>query len=401
MRNICPVCGLDSTGTAKFNVGVYPNLTFALDGFDRYSTGEIDATGWQKKGFVFLTGPAQTTASFSIRNNSQGGGGNDWAMDDIAVATCLPNMQYNPSNNPTVCVQNASNIQDIVRSHFNNYVYYKWQRSQDGGATYSDVSLVFGPVTPTFNVGLGLWEYTTNHMVPPSEAMFANNGDIYRVIAATTPGNLGSTNCVVTNGVNFVTMNILNCGTPLKTDLLTFNGKLSGDKGVLSWTTSKEEDPLIYFVQRSTDGENFKTVGSVNSHNDPSSITNQYSFTDPTAVSGKVYYRLEMAVLTNNKKYSRIIDLSLYSNNKFGIASVVNPFNQVLDFSINSPEDAKIEADLVDMFGKVVKHKTFVIHNGLSLVNFTDTQTLPTGTYVLRIQNNSQVFTQKVMKRNQ
>jgi hypothetical protein len=400
MRNICPVCGLDSTASPKYNVGVYPNLTFALDGFDRYSTGEIDATGWQKKGFVFLTGPAQTTASFSIRNNSQGGGGNDWAMDDIAVATCLPNMKYNPSNNPTVCLLNASNIADTIRSFFNNYVYYKWQRSVDGGATFTDVSIVHGPATPTFNASLGLWEYWTNFMVPPAWATLANTGDIYRAVAATTPGNLGSTNCVVTNGINFVTMNVLNCGTPLKTDLLSFNGKLSGDKGVLSWTTSREEDPLMYFIQRSSDGINFKTVGSLSSHNSPSSITNQYTFTDPTAVDGKVYYRLEMAAQTNNKKYSRIIDLSLYSSNKFGLAGVVNPFNQVLDFSINSPEDAKIDADLVDMFGKVVKRKTFVIHNGLSLLSFTDTQALPTGTYVLRIQNNGQVFTEKVMKRN-
>lgn len=401
MRNICPNCGLDSSGSAKYNVGVYPNLTFALDGFDRYSTGEIDANGWQKKGFVFLTGPAQTTASFSIRNNSQGGGGNDWAMDDISVATCLPNMKYNPSNNPTVCVQNASNLADTIRSFFNNYVYYKWQRSVDGGATYTDVSFVYGPATPTFNASLGLWEYWTNFMVPPQWATLANNGDMYRAVAATTPGNLGSSNCVVTNGINFVTMNILNCGTPLKTDLLSFNGKLNGDKSVLSWTTSKEEDPLMYFIERSTDGVNFTRAGSMNSHNDPSSITNSYTFTDPVAVSGKVYYRLEMATLTNNKKYSRIIDLSLYSNNMFKIASVVNPFNQVLEFSLNSPENAKIEADLVDMFGKVVKHKTFVIHTGVSLLNFTDTQTLPTGAYVLRIQNNDQVFTQKVMKRNQ
>jgi hypothetical protein len=36
----------------------------------------------------------------------------------------------------------------------------------------------------------------------------------------------------------------------------------------------------------------------------------------------------------------------------------------------------------------------------LSLLSFTDTQALPTGTYVLRIQNNGQVFTEKVMKRN-
>lgn len=400
MRNICAVCGIDSTPTSKYNPGVYPNLTFAMDGLDRYNTGEIDTLGWIKKGFVFLTGPTQTTASFSIRNNSQGGGGNDWAMDDIAVATCLPSMVYSPSANPTVCVLNASNISDTVRSFFNNYVYFKWQRSTDGGANYVDVSPTQGPATPTFNASLGLWEYVTNQLILPAWATLANNGDIYRVIAATTPGNITSTNCVVTNGVNFVTMNVLNCGTPLKTDLFSFNGKLNGDKAALAWVTSKEDDPLMYFIQRSTDGVNFKTVGSLNSHNISANLTNQYSFTDPNAVSGKVYYRLEMAALTNNKKYSRVIELSLSDNNRFAINNVINPFNQVLDFSINSPEDAKIEADLLDIFGKVVKRKTFVIHNGVSLLSFTGVEALPSGTYVLRIVNNDQIITKKVLKRN-
>ena len=29
---------------------------------------------------------------------------------------------------------------DTVRSYFNNYVYYKWQRSTDGGASWNDVT---------------------------------------------------------------------------------------------------------------------------------------------------------------------------------------------------------------------------------------------------------------------
>ena len=86
-----------STAPANGYPGVYPNLSFALNDLDYYNTGEIDTLGWLKKGFVFRTGAAQTSAVFSIRNNSQGGGGNDWVMDDIAVATCLPTMSYSPT----------------------------------------------------------------------------------------------------------------------------------------------------------------------------------------------------------------------------------------------------------------------------------------------------------------
>ncbi|HYK55642.1 MAG TPA: hypothetical protein VEV15_04125, partial [Flavisolibacter sp.] len=74
-RNICPTCGADYQTGSNYTPrqpGVMPNLTFALDGVDRYNTGEIsymnvnsNSGGWVKKGFVFITGPTQTSATLS------------------------------------------------------------------------------------------------------------------------------------------------------------------------------------------------------------------------------------------------------------------------------------------------------------------------------------------------
>lgn len=107
-RNICPKCSCDSNGRGALNTlfngpyppGVKPNLTFQLNGIDYYTTGDIPYTGlWEKKGFTYLTGPAQTSFTLSIRNNSPGGGGNDWAVDDVSLSTCVPDIElnYNPS----------------------------------------------------------------------------------------------------------------------------------------------------------------------------------------------------------------------------------------------------------------------------------------------------------------
>jgi hypothetical protein len=123
VRNICPTCGIDSTGAqfagtvtspAQGYPGVLPNLTFVLDSVDRYSTGYLDTVGWQKKGFLFRTGPTQDSMTFSIRNNGQGGGGNDWVLDDITITTCLPTMSYSPSMSPNVCEGNALTIHDLI-----------------------------------------------------------------------------------------------------------------------------------------------------------------------------------------------------------------------------------------------------------------------------------------------
>ncbi|MBL7749721.1 MAG: hypothetical protein JNM19_19955, partial [Chitinophagaceae bacterium] len=87
MRNICSKCGCDSNGVGATgggyipsaladSSGVRPNLAMALDGVDYYTTGDLVYNGqWVKKGFTFLTGPAQTSFTMRFYNNSPGGGG--------------------------------------------------------------------------------------------------------------------------------------------------------------------------------------------------------------------------------------------------------------------------------------------------------------------------------------
>jgi len=66
-RNICSRCACDSNGKAPGNAGyiptgpgdssgVHPNLTFNVNGYDYYTTGDIPYTGqWIRKGFTYLT----------------------------------------------------------------------------------------------------------------------------------------------------------------------------------------------------------------------------------------------------------------------------------------------------------------------------------------------------------
>ena len=90
VRNICPTCGNDpATGTSTTASGVNPNLAINLNGDNYYSSGDITYTGqWVQKSFTFLNG-SSTTATLDIKNNAPGGGGNDWALDDISMTQCL------------------------------------------------------------------------------------------------------------------------------------------------------------------------------------------------------------------------------------------------------------------------------------------------------------------------
>ncbi len=403
VQNICAVCGIDSigqqfTGTATAPAsgypGVYPNLTFALDGVDRYNSGRIDTVGWIKKGFVFLTGPAQTTATLSIRNNAQGGGGNDWVLDDISIATCFPSMSYSPSSTPVVCMGNQLAIGDTVRSLYNNYTYYVWQRSQDNG-THGRILLPCKLRSPVLNGSQ--YEYITTYTVPPSATNLSDSGDIYRVYTATTSSNITNPSCIANDGSAPISLTVYNCGPPLGVDLISFSGKLNNGTADLVWVTSKEDEPVSYNIDKSRNGVDFYTLGTVNGHGN-SSDNNYYQFTDPTLVAGKVWYRIAIISKDGKKKYSRIISLSDQTI-AFDFSNVINPFSHEIDFGISVPENARIEATLINLAGKPVRRANFSVYTGTNSLTISDTENLPAGMYILQVKDDDKVISKKLMKK--
>ena len=419
IKNICSKCSCDSNGVGAQGAGyvpfapgdssgVQPNLAFDIDGVDYFTTGNIVNTGvssnqqgsdstntWVKRGFTYLTGLAQTSLTLSIRNNAPGGGGNDWALDDISLATCLPNMKYSPSLNPTVCDSNSITINDTVQSYFNNYNYYKWQRSTDGGTTWSDVTGPLGPTAPVWN-GTA-WEYITSYTIPPANTRPANNGDKYRVVTATTSTNLLNTDCQATDGVSIISLNVINCGIPLAVQLLALNGKVDNDHANLKWTTTGETDQVTYSIERSNDGNAFFTAGSITGRYNYATAVNNYSFIDPLTISEKAWYRILSSDHSGAKKYSNVIKLT-NSEDSFNVVNVINPFSGKLVFDISSPENTKVEVLLTDLSGRTVRKNSYVVYSGITSLSLDNTYSLSPGIYILQVMKNDMVIKIKVLK---
>lgn len=209
VRNVCTNCGMDSSGNSTYKPGVYPNLTFAIDDLDRYSSGQVDTTGWMKKGFLFRTGASQTSMTISIRNNASGGGGNDWAVDDISLVTCNPNLNLVPSGNAQVCMNSQVDVSSTVTSFFNNYTYYRFERSTDNGATWS----VAGSGTGSPDSLSQGYEYTAQ-LVPSFLADSAHHMNQYRFVVASTAANLANSDCSFTASATIIVM-VNNCSVIL------------------------------------------------------------------------------------------------------------------------------------------------------------------------------------------
>jgi hypothetical protein len=388
VKNVCRTCAIDSNGTQMYKPGVLPNLTFTVNNLDRYSTGYLDTIGWQKKGFIFKTDTNQTNFTVSIRNNAPGGGGNDWLLDDISVATCTPQLNLTPNGNSNVCFGNPVTMNCTVRSYFNNYVYWEWEQSTNGGTTWTSTG-VTGSSTPT--LVSGAYQYTATY--PTFLADSTTHNKMFRIKVASKALNLLTGNCSFAASNTLLVM-VNSCSELLKVKMLSFDGSLVEDYAQLKWRIDNEQPNTIYEIERSDDKIHFARVGQVPGKA-PSGFGTAYTFIDKSAVTSNAFYRLKIIEATTNN-YSKIIFLN--KNLTFGIKSLINPFHHNLSFDVITPEAGIMEVYLSDTYGRLIKNFTRSIEVGLNNINLDKLGGISQGTYTLRIQLGDRVINKRVIK---
>ena len=391
IRNICGFCGLDVNGASSNSPGVLPNLAFAINDIDYYTSGDIpwDKT-WKKRGFMYKTGPNETSFTISIKNNAAGGGGNDWVLDDIKLATCYPNLIMNPNDTAAACSGSPISVTDTVKSYFNNYNFYRWEKSSDG---INWIPLTTGNTkTPVLQNGLYL--YYVDTVFKPNQI---DSGTFLRLKVATSLDNLTDGKCAVNNSQK-VFLKVYNAKTCpiLESRILNFNGTIINDRSLLKWTSQNEDNIKEYEIEKSMDGIHFSTTGKVL----PMKGRNEagYTFIDQERISNAVYYRLKLITADNgSNKYSKII--TLYNRNSAFKIIAVNPFKNLLKLEVFLPAQGSIGFNLCDIYGNVVNRNVMQLQKGNSELSF-NVYNLPAGIYILRAIFNGSVLQNKLIKTN-
>jgi hypothetical protein len=169
-------------------------------------------------------------------------------------------------------------------------------------------------------------------------------------------------------------------GTPLTISLSTIAASNVGNRNRIDWTTLSEETGDYFEIERSLDGENFKTLASIKAKAAPSN----YTYWDVSPATGRNYYRLNMKTANGGSAYSAVVTAVLAVNGSFVVEALPNPVSDRLTIRTTGHQGGNPAISLTDVSGKVMKMisnvtaKTSIdmrgLAEGLYFIKYTDSQ---------------------------
>ena len=176
--------------------------------------------------------------------------------------------------------------------------------------------------------------------------------------------------------------------SPLPVNFITITAKKNENSVDVKWAVADEINVDHYEVEKSTDGRNFKTIGSVYAGK-----KNVYSFTDGQMSNGAVLYRVKNVDIDGRSKYSTIVRINL--NKTIVLKAFPTPANNQV--TIEYPLQAtKGKVSLATIDGRTIKMMDAAQGSTQTSINLSG---LNSGMYIIRFDDGAgKTETMKVVK---
>ncbi|WP_158010219.1 T9SS type A sorting domain-containing protein [Hymenobacter glacialis] len=175
---------------------------------------------------------------------------------------------------------------------------------------------------------------------------------------------------------------------PLPVTLTTFNAERMGADALITWETASEFNSKGFEVQVSTDGQQFRTLGSVASATVNSTKKTNYSYVDTEANKvGTRYYRLRQ-IDVNGKDAFFSPRTVLFTGNALANAMVAypNPINgSELRLVLQSVVAGKGQLRITDITGRVIRQESVELTSGVSDLSIKNLGDLKAGMYLVGV----------------
>ena len=165
----------------------------------------------------------------------------------------------------------------------------------------------------------------------------------------------------------------------------------------LNWKTASENNVKLFDIERSNNGSDFTSIGTVAATNNATG--SNYSFDDKNYSGSVIYYRLKQVDQDGQYKYSGLVTIQNETVRENVVAILNNPFTDKFDISISTPEQSKVVVNMLDVTGKLLYTKTvYTTSNAVTAVT-PDTKKLSSGMYFVQVNINGNKIIKKVIKK--
>lgn len=171
------------------------------------------------------------------------------------------------------------------------------------------------------------------------------------------------------------------CGQPLPLQLTAFFGYGSQQQAHIFWHTVNEKDHKGFYIEKSTDGQQWEILNFVPAKGNNSIIKNEYAYTDNAIRQQQYLYRLKAVGTDGSYEYSRVINIQF--NTAQAVLSVFpNPVTESYTTVYNA---ANTPLDLYNAQGMFIR--SFIPDNDQFRLNLAD---LNPGIYLIKSRNDQQ-----------
>lgn len=183
--------------------------------------------------------------------------------------------------------------------------------------------------------------------------------------------------------------------TPI--ELITFDGNEAGKANYLYWETGSEFQNSHFNLLRSTDGVNFSNIGTIATQGN-TTTGNSYEYFDYDFEYGTSYYKLEQFDVNGVKTTieelviieRKATELDVHNVYPVPSSTVVN-----VDYTNNNNEDVVVR--IFDLTGKLILQSTEKTGTGNNIFS-TDISQFAVGTYIITLNNGTEMVTRKFVK---
>lgn len=186
----------------------------------------------------------------------------------------------------------------------------------------------------------------------------------------------------------------------LPIELIDFSAVGKEGQVDLTWLTASETGNAGFEIQRSENGQNFRSIGFVEGKG-TTTLSQEYSYPDSEVRMGQLYYyRLRQIDFDGQSDFSEILTVKLQASETEVGETYPNPSkNGAFNVEFITIEDGEWNVNLYNIAGQLVASEQRNISNGASVQSFSFNG-LNKGLYFIKFENGVESIYKKVTTTN-